>query len=68
MNKIVVGEYLLYNAHMNNSKINQIKKEKMKLITGKSKPVPTGVDKKLLPYTRIFSDQEIQNWLEEDKL
>ncbi len=28
----------------------------------------TYIDKKLLPYTRIFSDKEIKEWLEEDKL
>lgn len=28
----------------------------------------TYINKKLLPYTRTFSDKEIQEWLEEDKL
>jgi len=28
----------------------------------------TYIDKKLVPYTREFSDKEIKEWIEEDKL
>lgn len=28
----------------------------------------TFIDTKLFPYTRVFSDKEIKEWLEEDKL